>query len=235
MTTYSQLVDQLVLETRRPDMKLDIARYCNQTIRELHTDPETNKILFFADNFKQLQLTADVDNGFAWEIPNPAVFQKLHIVGFAGVYDGNGKPTFSTPTTPGRHLNTLAHYHYQAGNHFFFNGYGGVGMKLNLGYYEFPQRLSYQAEVDRLVTWDEEAQVYEYDVSLSTPELREAALKKVTNWILTRWEDTVAEGLRAKVYKRVSDTERARTCYSMYQAMRSGMWTSENAQTAEFL
>ena len=88
---------------------------------------------------------------------------------------------------------------------------------------------------DRLVTWNEEDQVFEYDPSLNTPELQEAALAKVSNWILNRWEDTVAEGLRAKVYKRTSDTERARTCYSMFQSMRSGMWTSENAQTAEFL
>ena len=235
MTTFSQLVDQLVAETRRPDMGLDVRRYCNQTIRELHTDPETNKILFFADNFKQLQLTADVDNGFSWEMPNPANFQKLHIVGFAGVYDGDGKSVFSTPTTPGRHLNTLTTYHYQAGNRFFFNGYGGINQQIALGYYELPQRLSYQEEDDRLVIWDEEAQVFDYDPSLTTDELREAALTMATNWILTRWEDTVAEGLRAKVYKRVSDTERARTCYSMYQAMRAGFWTSENAQTAEFL
>lgn len=235
MTTFSQLVDQLVTECRRPDMRVDIQRYCNQTIRELHTDPENNKTLFFADNFKQLALVADVENGFAWAMPNPAVFQKLHVVAFAGMYETDGKPIYSAPTTPGRHLNSLNHYHYQAGSNFFFNGYGGINQTINIGYYEFPQRLGYQAEVDRLVVWNEDDQVYEYDPSLTTPELQEAALNKASNWILTRWEDTVAEGLRAKVYKRVSDTERARTCYSMYQAMRAGMWTSENAQTAEFL
>ena len=234
MTTFSQLVDRLLLETRRPDMRADIITYANQTIRELHTDPESNKVLFFADNFRQLLLTADVDNGFSWEIPNPATFQKLHVVQFMGVYDGC-ESVFSTPTTPGRHLNSLRWYHYQAGNRFFFNGYGGLNMQIALGYYEFPQRLVYQAEADRLVTWDEEAQVFVYDPSLNTDELREAALAKVSNWMLIRWVDTVAEGLRAKIYKRVSDTERARTCYSMYQQMRAGMWTSENAQTAEFL
>lgn len=234
MTTFSQLVDQLVAETRRPDMALDAQRYCNQTIRELHTDPENNKILFFASNFKQLLLTANVENGFSWEMPNPATFQKLHVVQFMGVYDG-GNQVFSTPTTPGRHLISLRNYHYQAGNHFFFNGYGGLNQQIALGYYEFPQRLMYQAPADRLVTWDDETQTFQYDASLNTPELREAALAKATNWILTRWEDTVAEGLRAKLYKRTSDTERARTCYSMYQAMRSGFWTSENAQTAEYL
>lgn len=234
MTTFSQLVDQLVQETRRPDMQADIVRYCNQTIRELHTDPEMNKTLFFAENFRQLLLTADVDNGFSWEIPNPATFQKLHVVQFNGVYD-EGQTIFSTPTIPGRHLHTLRTYHYQAGNRIFFNGYGGVNMPIALGYYEFPPRLSYQAVADRLVIWNEEDQTYEYDASLTTDELKAAALAKASNWILTRWEDTVAEGLRAKVYKRVSDTERARTCYSMYQAMRAGFWTSENAQTAEYL
>lgn len=234
MTTFSQLVDAIVQETRRPDMKADVIRYANQTIRELHTDPETNKILFFADNFRQLLLTADVEDGFGWEIPNPATFQKLHVVNYRGVFE-NGVPVYSTPTTPGRHLNSLRNYHYQAANHFFFVGYGGVNQQIALGYYEFPPRLTYQEVADRLVIWNEEDQVFEYDPSLNTPELREAALAKVSNWILNRWEDTVAEGLRAKVYKRTSDTERARTCYSMFQSMRSGMWTSENAQTAEFL
>ena len=116
MTTFSQLVDAIVQETRRPDMKADVIRYANQTIRELHTDPETNKILFFADNFRQLLLTADVEDGFGWEIPNPATFQKLHVVNYRGVFE-NGVPVYSTPTTPGRHLNSLRNYHYQAANH----------------------------------------------------------------------------------------------------------------------
>src|SRR3546814_5049537 len=53
------------------------------------------------------------------------------------------------------------------------------------------------------------------------------SLAKATNWILSRHEDVVAEGARAKVYKRLSYTERARTSYSMYMSLRGGFWRSE--------
>src|SRR3546814_10291517 len=67
------------------------------------------------------------------------------------------------------------------------------------------------SDLSRLVTWDEEEYIFEYDPSLVTDEEKAAALAKATNWILSRHEDVVAEGARAKVYKRLSDTERART------------------------
>src|SRR3546814_3218076 len=73
--------------------------------------------------------------------------------------------------------------------------------------------------------------MFEYDPSLVTDEEKAAALAKATNWILSRHEDVVAEGARAKVYKRLSDTERARTSYSMYMSLRGGFWSNEVAFT----
>lgn len=233
MTTFSQLVDTIVSESRRPDMVAEIATYINQTIRELHFDQESNKILFFNDNFREDQLTAGSESGFSWTIPNPAVFQKLKVVAYATRVDYEGKPLYPQRTTPGRHLNKLSAYYYQAGEKFFFNDYGGLNAKINLGWFEFPRRLVYQVD-GRLVTWDEVEQVFDYDPSLTTDELKEAALAQVTNWILTRHEDVVAEGARAKVYKRVSDTERARTSYSMYMSLRGGFWSNEVAFTESY-
>src|SRR3546814_18232243 len=80
---------------------------------------------------------------------------------------------------------------------------------------------------DLLVTWDEEEYIFEYDPSLVTDEEKAAALAKATNWILSSHEDVVAEGARAKVYKRLSDTERARTSSSMYMSIRGGFWSNE--------
>src|SRR3546814_5653776 len=97
-----------------------------------------------------------------------------------------------------------------------------------LAYFEFPRRLVYQAVDSRLVTWDEEEYIFEYDTSLVTDEEKAAALAKATNWILSRHEDVVAEGARATVYKRLSDTERARTSYSMYMSLRGGFWSNED-------
>jgi hypothetical protein len=44
-----------------------------------------------------------------------------------------------------------------------------------------------------------------------------------------RWSDVISEGVRAKLFKRVSDTERARNCYSLYGQLRQGLMTSEVA------
>lgn len=56
------------------------------------------------------------------------------------------------------------------------------------------------------------------------------ALAKVTNWILERHEEMLAEGLRAKVYKRMADETRSRTSYSQYEAMRIGVTNTESLE-----
>lgn len=232
MTTFSQLVDSIKKETRRPDLEVEIARFCNQTVREIHFDSQSNSVLFFADNFRETQLVASVENGQGWDIPNPSTWQKLHTARYDGVCE-NGHQVYAKATTPGRHLAGLHHYFYQTGGQFAFAGYGGTGSVISLGYYEYPRSLKYQPEATRLVTWDEEETHFVYDASLTTPEDRQQALGRATNWLLTRWSDVIAEGLRAKVYKSRGDTERARTAYSMYMALRQGLWTSEIAQVQE--
>src|SRR3546814_9541157 len=75
MTTFSQLVDTIMSESRRPDLQTEIATYINQTVRELHFDSEQNKILYFNDNMREVQLTATSESDFSWEIPNPGVWR----------------------------------------------------------------------------------------------------------------------------------------------------------------
>src|SRR3546814_4489833 len=59
MTTFSQLVDTIMSESRRPDLQTEIATYINQTVRELHFDSEQNKILYFNDNMREVQLRSE--------------------------------------------------------------------------------------------------------------------------------------------------------------------------------
>lgn len=232
MTTFSQLVDEMVKETRRPDMIAEIARYCNQTVRELHFDSQANAVLLFADNFREARLVASTEDGFGWDIPNPQRWQKMLAVRYDGVCDSNGS-VYARPTTPGRHLRGQTRYFYQMGQQFVFSGYGGINAPISIGYYEYPSSLVFKKPADRLVKWNMESEEFEYDVSLTTPEAQAAALSRETNWVLTRWSDVVAEGVRAKVYKSRSDTERARTSYSLYMSLRQGMWTSEISPVQE--
>src|SRR3546814_11114234 len=84
MTTFSQLVDTIMSESRRPDLQTEIATYINQTVRELHFDSEQNKILYFTDNMREVQLTATSESDFSWESRNPGVWQRWRIVTCAG-------------------------------------------------------------------------------------------------------------------------------------------------------
>lgn len=229
MTTFSQLVDKLVSETKRPDLVSDIATYLNQTIREVHFTPDRGASLLYMDNFRESQLTANVETGFTWDLPNPGTFQKMQVVGYPSVYDRLGNDVYAEEVVPGRHLAEKTNYFYRVGQTFVFSGYGGVDSLVNVGWFEFPRSLKYYTPATRPAEYDVELG-WTYPPEVNTPELEAAAQTLTSNWLLMRWEEVLAEGLRAKVYKRTSDTERARTCYSLYGSLRQGLWTSETMQ-----
>lgn len=228
MFTFSQMVDEMVSETKRPDLVSEIARYVNQTIREVHFEPERNAALFFSENLREEQIVATSEYGQVWQIPNPQNFQAMLGVMFPALRDCHGNAAWSKETTPGRHLKDLEYFHYRVGGTFVFSGYGGVGGIVSLAYYEFPRSLKYYTAATRPAEFDVDSG-WTYAAAVNTPELQEAAQIMTTNWLLTRWSDVISEGVRAKLYKRISDTERARTCYSMYKGLCKGLWTSETA------
>lgn len=231
MTTFSQLVDSIVFETKRPDLLMEIGSYLNQTIRELHFVPDLGtynaakgNAVFFAENLRESLLVANVDTGFGWDIPDVSVFQAMRAVRFdtqTGVYPPE--------QVPGRGLASLRAFYYRAASRYYFSGYGGLNALISLAWYQFPNRLKYFPVSQRPAVWDVN-DGWTYAPAFSgTAELHVAAQAYTTNWILQRWEDVIAEGLRAKVYKRVSDDNRAKTCYSMYSTLRQGLVSSESA------
>lgn len=230
MTTFSQLVDSMVSETKRPDLVSEISSYLNQTIRECHQHPETNAIQFYADNARETRLTATSLSGFTWDIPNRGRFQKMKIVKYSSIYDRLGNDVFAEPTTPGRHLQDKEYYYYQVGKTFVFSGYGGLNAQIDLFWYEFPRSLPYLAPAARPMQFNELGEKI-YSPDWLTDSTEEAADEVTTNWLLESWTEVIKEGVRAKLYKRVSDTERARTSYSLYAQGRIGLVTSEIAHT----
>lgn len=231
MFTFSQMVDEIVAETKRPDLVVDISRFLNQTIREVHFSEDRGAIIFYRENFRESLLTADVDSGFGWDIPEPTQFQSLAGVQYKNVFDDDGEPVWSTETTPGRHLKGMTRFHYRGGGTYVFGGYGGVGAQIALGWFEFPRALKYKSQDARPAEYDIESG-WSYADGINSPELEEGARELVTNWLLMRWSDLIAEGLRAKIYKRLSDEARSRTSYSLYSSLRHGLWTSESFEFA---
>lgn len=229
MFTFSQMVDEIVSEVKRPDLTSEISRYVNQTIRECHFSTDHQAAVFYRDNFNEALLTATVEEGFSWTLPNPTTFQKMAGVKYPAQFDGYGDPIWPDSTTPGRHLNGKINFYYQVGNEFVFSGYGGLGGLIAVGYFAFPSSLKYYTEATRPASYDVETG-WSYNDAIVTDEDKEAARLVVTNWLLMRWSDIVSEGVRAKLFKRVSDTERARNCYSLYGQLRQGLMTSEVAE-----
>lgn len=237
MTTFSQLVDDMVVETRRPDLRNEIATYLNQTVREVHFEPSRGNVVHYRENRRDLQLTAASESGEVWAIPNPATFQGVETVRYASHY--LGRMEYAKEVNPGPGIASEPFYFYRAGGSVVFGGtigYGGIGGIIQMSYFEYPRALKYRAAGSREATYDADGGWTYHTVDAvdygSTPELQITAQERVTNWLLLRWADVIREGLRAKVYKRLSDDVRQRTSYSLYQQLRQGLYTSEVAELA---
>lgn len=229
MTTFSQLVDEVLDETKRFDMRAQFAVYLNQTIREIHFEPERGNAVFFHDNYRESLLTADADEGFSWPIPDSAVFQGGMTARYDRQIDNNGYPRYAIQLTPGPRVERESYVFQRAGNSVVFKGYGGVGAPISFSWYEYPKSLKYYAPADRPASYDSE-DGWTYAAGVVSEEDQLAAQARVTNWILLRWNSVLIEGLRAKVYKRLADETRARTSYSLYSQLRNGLFTSEISQ-----
>lgn len=233
MTTFSQLVDKMTLETKRLDLRGEIATYLNQTLRELHMEPTKGNVIHYRDNLKEDIQIATTEEGFYWDVPNPAVFQGIVGCRYDSVLDQNGNSVWATEMmSPNRGMADRPYWFYRSGQRVFFKGYGGVMGIISLAWYEYPRSLKWHDALSRAASYDDEAgwtYAAEYDVDDTTRQIAQAL---VSNWLLLRWPTVIEEGLRAKVYKRLSDTERARTSYSMYQTLRQGLYTGEIADVS---
>lgn len=232
MTTFSQLVDKMVLETRRPDMRAEIASYLNQTLREVHFEPSRGNVTLFRENYREATVTIDSEDRQTWTAPNPALLQNITAVRYDSVFNRDGRRVYAEQLTPGPRMESSDYFYYRAGSQVVFGGligYGAIGGTISVAYYEYPPSLKYYAEASRPASYDPATgwtYLAEYDTSDAQREIAQAL---TTNWLLLRWETVLEEGLRAKIYKRLSDDGRQRTTYSLYMQLRQGLYTSEVA------
>lgn len=224
MTTFSQIVDELTTELLRPDFTEVISEYLNQTIREIHARRQTgNPVLYDANRLEVEVLVASLPA--TWTIPSVPKFQTLETVYYQerGVYALKRHPSRAFDNG----LNNNDPYWYRSGGSIIFNGIL-EGETVKLSYFEFPARLKYYTAATRPATYDFEAESYTYlaayDVNDTT---RENARNLTTNWLLLRWASTLKEGVRAKVYKRLGEKDRAGMCFSAFEAQREGLLSSE--------
>lgn len=229
MTTLSQMADEIALQIMRPDMTAFIASQINLTLREVFFN-ERNRPVYYASARTEVQVVANTDSGFIWDIPLPGIFQAMEAVQYANVYDLDGNPRYAKEFTPGRILNDKTYYFYRAADSYAFNGYGGLNAAINLSYFEYVPTLKYYApdstrpaNYDPVTGWTYNAP---YDVD-ATANAQGQAL--TSNWLLMRWNEMIAEGVRAKVFKHTGDDFRSRLSFSAFQGLRQGLTTAESA------
>lgn len=222
MTTLSQLVDDLLVELVRPDMRSMLVDYANQTVREMHFRPATNAPVLFDANRYEEQIAVTSSNPFLWPIPSVTRFQDIEIAFCpeAGVVIQRKNPRVINRESMNPDSDW---YYYISGVQVAFSG-PAVGDSIKLAYYMYPARLKYKTAAERSIVFDVDSDTYTL-VGGGIPTDEQLALE--THWMLQRWPDTIKEGVRAKAYKRMGDDSRTRMFYSAFEAARTAVWQSE--------
>lgn len=231
MAVFSEIVDEVLKEVIRPDLITMLPGFLNQTIRETNVGVVSSEPVFFSENRKEDRVTVPsvTDNVYLWPIPRTTVFQAMDAVFFEKyqVYANLVSPQSM------RMLNSMrpndVFQYYRSGPFYAMRGFGGVGDKIMLAWYEYPHSLKYYPKgLTRPLTFDIETQTYVQPQGASIS--LAAAMDLSTNWILDRHEEMLKEGLRAKAYARMDQESRASIAYSKYKQLLLGMQTTESDQ-----
>lgn len=222
MTTFSQLVDAMVTELQRPDLRAAMASYVNQTVRELHFRPNTNAPILYDANRNEEELTITTDNTWLWSLPSVSRFQDVEAIYLLerGIYSKRKNPRISKEFS---FVPDAESTWYRGGANVAVSGVSN-GMTAQVSYFLYPQMLGYQVASARIVTYDIDSDTYE---RVNGGEPTEEELAAVTHWMLQRWSTTIEEGVRAKTWKRVGDETRARMSFSAFESSRTALWNGE--------
>jgi len=223
MYSHTQIIDDLIEELLRPDLRAAMGNALNQTIRELHFTTGQNPVpVGYADNIVELEITADSETGFTYVLPRPRQFQMMEAVWYSayGRYATQRRP--SSIRQFAESMDGAEYGWYRSGDTIAFDNYGGLDADIQLAWFEYVPRLKdYEVEADAPAWWDDTTESWAYHEDYDTnAETRANALALSTSWMHLRWKDTLMAGVRAKIWARLGDTERAKIAYSSYESLR---------------
>lgn len=229
MTTISQLTDEMALELKRPDLRLFIASAINQTIREVHTGQQGERLRFNSNRVERvITIPEGYPTSYSWPIENYTNFQCSEAYWYESIgrYAKEQKP--GTIDLSGRGVVSAKWYWYQSASFICLFGHGGPGMNVLASQFYYPRSLVWhELQANRAAEYNIESQTWTYiDPTLT----EEEAQNRTTNWILMRHTDLIREGIRAKVWKRLGDMPRASLAYSAWQDMRAAFKSQETIQ-----
>lgn len=238
MSTFSQIIDEMMTELVRPDLVSMLPSFLNQAIRECHNDTDGQALIRFGENRKEADVTTSsvVDNVYLWAIPATPRFQAIEAVYYPkfGVYAAASSPL--TMRTPSLARPNDRFSYYRSGPYFAMKGFGQEGDRILISWFEYPKSLKYYYPANRApsgatprpLEYDVETEVYTQP-SGATMTLAEAK-DLTTNWIIERHTEMLKEGVRAKAYKRMGDEFRANLAYGQFKQLLTGMQSTEQAQ-----
>ena len=228
MTTFSQMVDQLVAEARRRDMLPLISTYLNQSIRDVHFGQQNKNLLKYSDNLLEAIAYGDDELVTMWPIPKPQRFAAVEAI----FYPYADRAAVERKPSMVHTLEDNAPIWYRTGPNLAFSGYGGIDAPIWIAIFQYPRQLVYYAK-DRPCVWNEETEQYTYAPAYAaTPELQEQARALCSNWLLERWEHVILEGGRAKLYKKLKDEVAMRAAYSSFESGRVALMAAETFESA---
>lgn len=226
MTTFSQVVDDLVSELKRPDLRTEITSYLNATIRELHSNRATKLPILYGENRLETTVTTTA-SPHLWDIPRVQRFQLLEAAYCPelGRYIQAKAPRAIYLESDAPFKNE---FWYRTGPQIAFYGHT-VGDTLTLSYFEYPRAFIYYAESDRPCVWDPESETFGYHADYDADAAENAAAEELcTCWLIMRWsEEVLKEGVRAKIWRRIGNKERAGVSYSAYEASKDTVQFAE--------
>lgn len=235
MTTFSQLIDDTVIELVRPDLDTFLPAYLNQTIREFHTFSRDGTPVLYDDNrqeesviLSQMELNQWKYN---WSIPNMTRFQYMDTVYYDGIgrYVAEKNPRIAKIRT----LDGIdeTYYWYRSGQYIVFSNPGMDGQAVLLSWFEYPRTLIYYPKGTSPILYNRETDTYEENPKYLGPVISlEEKMARSTNWILQRHEMATQEGLRAKSWKRADDQNRSKLSYSTFETMKLAVQQSAQAK-----
>lgn len=250
---FSELVDEAVSRSRRPDKQADITSYANQTLREL----QSMKNGAFTKDLVETSVQVAVTDTSPYIWSRPEHFRIMRAVAYKSFMGAVGRvwPKF---LRIGKRQDEHDYYYYAAADYFVFAGVGGPTNNPNAGaiaqfgpitielaYYAKFRRYQYYNIGLRPAVYSRDLETWSFNlinIPTTPPDIgdvpsllppnntfntqQQYAIYLVTNWLLKDYYDTVLEGTLAKLFKAVGDA-RAGSSFALFKSMEDNLVADE--------
>lgn len=220
--TFSALVDRVVADSHRINLRDTIIGYVNVTVRECQV------MAYFERDFVEDQIVGTND---------PHIFTRPDALRLMRTAYYPGWDVYPRYIMPGLAQQGEQFFYYGGPTYYVFKGHE-AGQNIDIGYYMYQNRLvyfedltsdlgrpaKYDADTAAWTYWDTGTQ--QFVSTLGTTALNEAAEAKVTNWLLFHWYDVIVEGTLAKIFKLIDDP-RAKQAFALYKSFQKDILRGE--------